>query len=79
MKFKVSNTLFIVGVFLLIVGVLFNYNQVKKSVESSLEKARRMKKEKAEEIKREKDIVIDREIDNEVIEILNINNTENGK
>ena len=43
MKFKVSNTLFILGIVLFLVGFLFNYSQVKKSVESSIEKARRMK------------------------------------
>ena len=77
MKFKVSNTLFILGIVLFLVGFLFNYSQVKKSVESSLEKARRMKKEKADERNREKEDIIEQEIDNEVIEILNIN--EDGK
>jgi|TARA_R110000823_G_scaffold301841_1_gene422914 hypothetical protein len=77
MKFKVSNTLFILGIVLFLVGFLFNYSQVKKSVESSIEKARRMKKEKADERNREKEDIIEQEIDNEVIEILNIN--EDGK
>ena len=67
MKFKVSNTLFILGIVLFLVGFLFNYSQVKKSVESSIEKARRMKKEKADERNREKEDIIEQEIDNEEV------------
>ena len=48
MKWKIANTLFVVSIFLFIVGAVFNYYQSKNSIESSLEKARRIKKEKAE-------------------------------
>ena len=48
MKWKVSNTLFLLAGLIFGLGVLFNWFQVKNSVESSLEKARRVKKEKAE-------------------------------
>ena len=55
MKWKVSNTLFVVSILIFALGVLFNYMQVKNSVESSLEKARRVKKEKAEAKKKEQE------------------------
>ena len=55
MKWKVSNTLFVLSVVLFALGVLFNWSQVRNSVESSLEKARRVKKEKAEARRKEKD------------------------
>ena len=48
MKWKISNTLFVVAIAIFALGVLFNWMQVRKSVETSLEKARRVKKEKAE-------------------------------
>lgn len=49
MKWKVSNTLWVVAIFLFIVGVLFNWEQTKQSVNDSLAKARAEKKRKAEE------------------------------
>jgi len=49
MKWKVSNTLWVVAIFLFIVGVLFNWEQAKTSVNDSLAKARAEKKRKAEE------------------------------
>ena len=49
MKWKVSNTLWVIAIFLFIVGVLFNWDQTKKSVNDSLAKARAEKKRKAEE------------------------------
>ncbi len=55
MKWKVSNTLFVLSIVLFALGVLFNWSQVRNSVESSLEKARRVKKEKAEARRKEKD------------------------
>tara|TARA_Y100001934_G_scaffold14591_1_gene17879 strand:+ start:114 stop:350 length:237 start_codon:yes stop_codon:yes gene_type:complete len=55
MKWKVSNTLFVLSIVLFALGVLFNWSQVRNSVESSLEKARRVKKEKAEARKKEKE------------------------
>ena len=55
MKWKISNTLFVVSFVLFALGILFNYSQVRQSVESSLEKARRVKKEKAEARKKEKE------------------------
>ena len=79
MKWKVSNTLFVVSILIFALGVLFNYMQVKKSVETSLEKARRVKKEKAEAKKKEKDeeynevFEVD-EIDEELETIINNNN-----
>ncbi len=90
MKWKISNTLFVLSIFLFVVGAIFNYYQSKNSIESSLEKARRIKKEKAEEKRREKEDIeqekeedmyaevmdID-EIDNEIETI--INNNKNGK
>tara|TARA_B100000676_G_scaffold119640_1_gene119195 strand:- start:319 stop:555 length:237 start_codon:yes stop_codon:yes gene_type:complete len=55
MKWKVSNTLFVLSIVLFALGVLFNWSQVRNSVESSLEKARRVKKEKAEARRKEKE------------------------
>jgi len=54
MKWKISNTLWVIAIFLFIVGVLFNWEQTKKSVNDSLSKARKVKadiakKKKAEE------------------------------
>lgn len=54
MKWKISNTLWVTALFLFIVGVLFNWEQAKKSVNAGLEKARKAKadiakKKKAEE------------------------------
>ena len=91
MKWKIANTLFVVSIFLFIVGAVFNYYQSKNSIESSLEKARRIKKEKAEEKRRAKEDVekemyeevmeVDEmhanDIDNEIETIINNNN--NGK
>ena len=79
MKWKVSNTLFVVSILIFALGVLFNYMQVKKSVESSLEKARRVKKEKAEAKKKQQEeeynevFEVD-EIDEELETIINNNN-----
>lgn len=58
MKWKVSNTLWVVAIFLFIVGVLFNWEQSKSSINDSLAKARKVKadiakKKKAEESKSE--------------------------
>jgi sugar phosphate permease len=53
MKWKVSNTLWVVAVFLFLVGVLFNWEQSKKSINNGLAKARAMKKKKAEEKKKQ--------------------------
>ena len=85
MKWKVSNTLFVVGIVIFALGVLFNWMQVRNSVESSLEKARRVKKEKAQARKQEKEVEeeddsyimeVD-ELDQEIETIINKNN--NGK
>ena len=79
MKWKVSNTLFVVSILIFALGVLFNYMQVKKSVETSLEKARRVKKEKAEAKKKDQEeeynevFEVD-EIDEELETIINNNN-----
>ena len=79
MKWKVSNTLFVVSILIFALGVLFNYMKVKKSVETSLEKARRVKKEKAEAKKKEQEeeynevFEVD-EIDEELETIINNNN-----
>ena len=78
MKWKVSNTLFVLSILIFALGVLFNYAQVKQSVESSIEKARRMKKEKAEARKREQEIEEEEELNEEIIEIIN-NNEDHGK
>ena len=79
MKWKVSNTLFVVSILIFALGVLFNYMQVKNSVESSLEKARRVKKEKAEAKKKEQgeeynEVFEVDEIDEELETIINNNN-----
>lgn len=77
MKWKVSNTLFVVAVAIFALGVLFNWMQVRNSVESSLEKARRIKKEKAEAKRKQQEEKVEDEINEEIIEI--INNTDNGE
>lgn len=77
MKWKVSNTLFVVAIAIFALGVLFNWMQVKNSVESSLEKARRIKKEKAEAKRKQQEETVEDEINEEIIEI--INNTDNGE
>lgn len=85
MKWKISNTLFVVAIAIFALGVLFNWMQVRNSVESSLEKARRVKKEKAEARKKAQEEVqgdesyimeVD-ELDQEIETIINKNN--NGK
>ena len=85
MKWKISNTLFVVAIAIFALGVLFNWMQVRKSVETSLEKARRVKKEKAEARKKTQEEVqednsyimeVD-ELDQEIETIINKNN--NGK
>lgn len=53
MKWKISNTLWVTAVFLFVVGILFNWEQSKQSINSGLAKARAMKKKKAEEKKKE--------------------------
>ena len=58
MKWKISNTLWVTALFLFVVGVLFNWEQAKQSINSGLEKARKVKadlakKKKAEESKSE--------------------------
>jgi len=77
MKWKVSNTLFLLAGLIFGLGVLFNWFQVKNSVETSLEKARRVKKEKADQKKKEKEQEHEQEINEEIIEI--INNNSNGE
>ena len=86
MKWKISNTLFVVAIAIFALGVLFNWMQVRKSVETSLEKARRVKKEKAEARKKaqEQEMQEDNsyimevdELDQEIETIINKNN--NGK
>tara|TARA_R100001594_G_scaffold104024_1_gene138676 strand:+ start:2121 stop:2375 length:255 start_codon:yes stop_codon:yes gene_type:complete len=82
MKWKISNTLFVVAGLIFILGIAFNYAQVKRSVESSLEKARRVKREKAQARKKaEKDIEEDQffaenDIDTEFEEIINNKQTD---
>ncbi len=82
MKWKISNTLFVVAGLIFILGIAFNYAQVKKSVESSLEKARRVKREKAQAAKKaEKNIEEDKffaenDIDTEFEEIINNKQTD---
>lgn len=74
MKWKVSNTLFVLSILIFAIGVAFNYAQVKQSVESSLEKARRMKREKSEARKREEEIQEEEykeDINEEIITIIN--------
>ena len=86
MKWKISNTLFVVAIVIFALGVLFNWMQVRNSVESSLEKARRVKKEKAEARKKAQEqemqeddsyIMEVDELDQEIETIINKNN--NGK
>jgi uncharacterized protein YpmB len=89
MKWKIANTLFVTSIFLFIVGAIFNYYQSKNSIESSLEKARRIKKEKAEEKRAEREAEMQEEeelyaevmevdeIDKEIETIINKN--KNGK
>lgn len=86
MKWKISNTLFVVAIAIFALGVLFNWMQVRNSVESSLEKARRVKKEKAEARKKAQEeespgedsyIMEVDELDQEIETIINKNN--NGK
>ena len=82
MKWKISNTLFVVAGLIFILGIAFNYAQVKRSVESSLEKARRVKREKAQARKKaEKNIEEDKffaenDIDTEFEEIINNKQTD---
>ena len=86
MKWKISNTLFVVAIVIFALGVLFNWMQVRNSVESSLEKARRVKKEKAEARKKAQEQEVQEddsyvmevdELDQEIETIINKNN--NGK
>ena len=86
MKWKISNTLFVVAIVIFALGVLFNWMQVRKSVETSLEKARRVKKEKAEARKKAQEQEVQEddsyimevdELDQEIETIINKNN--NGK
>ena len=86
MKWKISNTLFVVAIVIFALGVLFNWMQVRNSVETSLEKARRVKKEKAEARKKAKEQEVQEddsyimevdELDQEIETIINKNN--NGK
>ena len=87
MKWKVSNTLFVVAILIFALGVLFNWMQVKTSVESSLEKARRVKKQKAEAKRKEEEQHEEEQVDNYIMEVDEIdqeietiiNNTNNGK
>tara|TARA_Y100001973_G_C5134208_1_gene299421 strand:+ start:826 stop:1086 length:261 start_codon:yes stop_codon:yes gene_type:complete len=86
MRSKIANVLFVVSVVLFIVGAIFNYYQSKTSVETSLEKARRIKKEKAEQRKKEKEEeeveIMDQALDVDEIETefeTIINNNNNGK
>ena len=86
MRSKIANVLFVVSVVLFIVGAIFNYYQSKTSVETSLEKARRIKKEKAEPRKKEKEEeeveIMDQALDVDEIETefeTIINNNNNGK
>ena len=86
MKWKISNTLFVVAIAIFALGVLFNWMQVRNSVETSLEKARRVKKEKAkarkkaqeQEVQEDDSYVMEvDELDQEIETIINKNN--NGK
>ena len=87
MKWKVSNTLFVVAILIFALGVLFNWMQVKNSVESSLEKARRVKKEKAEAKRKEEEQYEEEKVDDYIMEVDEIdqeietiiNNNNNGK
>ena len=83
MRTKIANVLFVLAVVLVGIGAMFNYYQSKTSVETSLEKARRIKKEKAKQRKQEAEEIIDEqplevdEIETEFETI--INNSNNGK
>jgi hypothetical protein len=83
MRTKIANVLFVLAVVLVGIGAMFNYYQSKTSVETSLEKARRIKKEKARQRKKEAEEIIDEqpvevdEIETEFETI--INNSNNGK
>lgn len=83
MRTKIANVLFVLAVVLVGIGAMFNYYQSKTSVETSLEKARRIKKEKARQRKKEAEDIIDEqplevdEIETEFETI--INNSNNGK
>lgn len=83
MRTKIANVLFVLAVVLVGIGAMFNYYQSKTSVETSLEKARRIKKEKAKQRKKEAEEIIDEqpievdEIETEFETIINNNN--NGK
>lgn len=83
MRTKIANVLFVLAVVLVGIGAMFNYYQSKTSVETSLEKARRIKKEKAKQRKEEAEEIIDEqpievdEIETEFETI--INNSNNGK
>ena len=70
MRFKLSNTLFVLSVIFLVVGIVLNYSKVRKDIEDTLAKARRKKSEYAKERKRKKDEEVKEEINKEVIEIL---------
>jgi len=69
MKFKVSNTLYILSALFLIGGIAFNWFQVRNSVNDSLSKARAEKKRKAEARKEEMEEQA-KEIDEEIKEII---------
>ena len=83
MRTKIANVLFVLAIVLVGIGAMFNYYQSKTSVETSLEKARRIKKEKARQRKKEAEEIIDEqpvevdEIETEFETIINNNN--NGK
>ena len=83
MRTKIANVLFVLAVVLVGIGAMFNYYQSKTSVETYLEKARRIKKEKARQRKKEAEEIIDEqpievdEIETEFETIINNNN--NGK
>ena len=83
MRTKIANVLFVLAVVLVGIGAMFNYYQSKTSVETSLEKARRIKKEKARQRKKEAEEIIDEqpvevdEIETEFETI--INNINKGK
>lgn len=83
MRTKIANVLFVLAIVLVGIGAMFNYYQSKTSVETSLEKARRIKKEKAKQRKEEEEEIIDEqplevdEIETEFETI--INNSNNGK
>ena len=70
MKFKLSNTLFVLSVIFFVVAMVLNYSKVKKDIEDTLTKARRKKSEYAKDRKRKKDEEETEEINKEVIEIL---------